>query len=132
MNKLKEEKGFTLVEVVTVMAIMVITMGILAYGIGGFSTSTSKEKLNEINTSTKQAVTLYYNLYGEYPTTGVIVPGVASNKNYSSAETEAMLTLLDNYTNSKLLDKYSKSTKYKMKVNYPNNLILDITFELGN
>lgn len=132
MNKLKEEKGFTLVEVVTVMAIMVITMGILAYGIMGFSSSTSKEKLNELNTSTKQAVTLYYNLYGEYPTTGVIVPGVAGNKNYSSTETEDMLTLLDKYTNSKLLDKYSKSTKYKMKVNYPNNLILDITFELGS
>lgn len=132
MKKLKEEKGFTLVEAVTVMAIMVITMGILTYGISSFSNSTEKEKLNELNTSTKQAITLYYNLYGEYPTTGVIVPGVNVTKNYTSDETKEVLNLLDKYTNSKLLDKYSKSTKYKMKVNYPNKLILDITFELGN
>lgn len=131
MRKLKGENGFTLVEVVTVMAIMIITMGILAYGISSFSSRTADEKLQELNISSKQAITLYYNLYGDYPiVANVVYPGVSDTKTYTKAETESLLTLLDNYTDSKLMKYYTKSN-YEMVVNYPNSLIMDITFRIG-
>ncbi|MEG0576379.1 MAG: type II secretion system protein [Bacilli bacterium] len=128
METIKDEKGFTVIELVIVMGIMIITMGILAYGLLGFNESTKKNKLSELNTNTKQAVLLYYNLFAEYPSTTSIHAGMTESTILTKEQKDEILIILDKYTNSELLDQYT-GKGYEMKVKYPNKLILDISFE---
>lgn len=124
--KYYKEEGFTLIELVIVVAIMVILMGIFGTSIQTIQGNNKKETISSMNENIHTALLTYYAQTGTYPIPSVYAPGNTYDVDKNDAE--AIIADLENLTGIKIIKEFNKEV-YQMKLQYVNTYVLNITFE---
>jgi prepilin-type N-terminal cleavage/methylation domain-containing protein len=103
--------AFTLVELLTVIAIIAILMGLLFPALQIVKDQANKVKAKTDVVNTVAAVKQYYTEYGKYPLVGVAQTGVATSTDYVFGDTNSVSTAGTPHNNNLL---------YDILRNYPN------------
>jgi len=83
----RTKNGFTLIELITVIAIILILMGLLFPAIGGIKDSAKKVQAKNDITNIVTAVKAYYTEYGKYPVVSALVSGTSNTTFGGTAKT---------------------------------------------
>jgi len=94
MNITKKSNGFTLIELITVISIILILMGLLFPAIGGMKETAKKAQAKNDVVNIVTSVKSFYTEYGSYPATGGTAGALFSGSTGSTANG----TLLANLT----------------------------------
>jgi prepilin-type N-terminal cleavage/methylation domain-containing protein len=102
--------AFTLVELLTVIAIIAILMGLLFPALSIVKDQANKVKAKTDTVNTVAAVKQYYTEYGKYPLTGALNQGAQTNTDLTFGDANSVPTG----------NPYSNNLLYDVLRNYPN------------
>lgn len=123
---IRDETGFTLMELAVVLALMIIISAMLVPSLNYFQNRQGAKTVGQMNSMISQALVAYYGMTGGYPIDNGY--SVGNHNDISEVESKKVLGRVYDVTGYRQLQQYSH-TKMKMNIHVINQYVVKIDFE---